>query len=280
VGEIGISAPPRTVVVAVDESWLSEAAVNAGAALADQLSAELLLFSAVSSSDEVEGRERYLKSFKLPTGAGIEVVVDEDAAGAIHQALERTDGIPCMGSHGRGRSAALLGSVATEVLARGHDAALLVGMALADRPNGKRHRVVASIDETRGSWSVLPTAANWSRWLAEDLLVITVAEPVPEPVRGVPRRVFGPDGDVDAYLADAVRQLRDAGIGVDTHAVYDPVSPADGIASYIEGEPAALLALASHARTGLDRLVFGSAAATVVARSLSPVLVVGRSDTG
>jgi nucleotide-binding universal stress UspA family protein len=279
-GEIGISAPPRTIVVAVDESSLSEAAIAAGAALAEQLGTELLLFSAVPSIDEVEARQRYLGSFKLPSAARIEVVVDEDPAGAIHQALERADGIPCMGSHGRGRSAALLGSVTTKVLARGHDAALLVGVALADRPNGKRHRVVASIDETRGSWSVLPTAANWSRWLGEDLLVITVAEPVPDPVRGVPRRVFGPDGDVDAYLADAVRQLRDAGIGVDTLAVYDPVSPADGITSYIQDEPAVLLALASHARTGLDRLVFGSAAATVVARSLSPVLVMGRADTG
>jgi nucleotide-binding universal stress UspA family protein len=278
-GEVGVTVAPTTIVVGVDGSALSEAALLAGATLADQLSAGLLLFSAVASADDVEEREQYLRSLHRSGRASVEIVVDADPAGAILQALQRGDAIACMGSHGRGRSAAVLGSVTTEILARGDTAALLVGAAFADRPTTKRHRVVACIDETPGSWSVLPAATNWSRWLAEHLVVITVAEPVPEPVRGLPRRVFGPDGDVDAYLADAVRPIREAGADVETVAVYDPVSTADGMVSFVEEAPASLLALASHVRTGLHRLVFGSAAATVVARSMSPVLVMPRSDT-
>ena len=84
--------------------------------------------------------------------------------------------------------------------------------------------------------------------------------------------------DVEAFLDTVVAPLRAAGRDVRTVPVYEPVSPTDGICSYIEDHPAALVGVCSHARSGLARIAFGSVAAGVVQRCRSPVLVSPRPD--
>ncbi len=59
-----------------------------------------------------------------------------------------------------------------------------------------------------------------------------------------------------------------------TEVVYDPISPADGIRTYLDQHPAGLVAVTTHARTGLARAVFGSQAASIVRVSPVPVLTV------
>jgi nucleotide-binding universal stress UspA family protein len=183
-----------------------------------------------------------------------------------------------MASHGRNRSAALLGSVATEVIARGHDPLVVVGPMVEPDVEGKG--VVACIDETAASRALLPSAARIADLLGEPLTVITVAEPVPTPLRpgAPPRRRFGPDEDVDRYLEAAVAPLRSEGHAVETRPVYDPVSPAAGVRDYVWQHPASLVAVASHARTGTARLLLGSAAAEIVGSVASPVFVIPRPD--
>jgi nucleotide-binding universal stress UspA family protein len=74
------------------------------------------------------------------------------------------------------------------------------------------------------------------------------------------RKVFSPDAEVE------------------TKAIYDSISPSVGLCSYLRDRPAWLVAVGSHARTGVERLVFGSVAAAIVRCSLVPVLVVPRPD--
>jgi nucleotide-binding universal stress UspA family protein len=209
------------------------------------------------------------------------VVVSLDPAGAIHEQLRqrgRDRAVACMASHGRGRSAALVGSVATEVVARGHDPLVIVGPHPDEHPGG--HGVMVAVDDSPVSASLLPIGLGWAGLLDEPLTVTTVAEPVPPPVRPdhPTRRRFGPEGDVEAFLEGLVAPVRRQGHKVDGLALYDPISPASGLELYLRDHPATLVVVASHARTGPTRIVFGSEAAAIVRRSPSPVLVVPRPD--
>jgi nucleotide-binding universal stress UspA family protein len=183
-----------------------------------------------------------------------------------------------MASHGQGRSAAVVGSVATEVVARGHDPLVIVGPHPDGHPAG--HGVAVAVDDSPASAALLPIGVGWAGLLGEPLTVTTVAEPVPPPLRPdhPARRRFGPDGDVEAFLEGLVAPLRQEGHKVEALALYDPVSPASGLDLYLRDNPATMAVVASHALTGPTRIVFGSEAAAIVRRSPSPVLVVPRPD--
>jgi nucleotide-binding universal stress UspA family protein len=273
--------PIETVVLPIDGSRLSLRAVPAALHLAGRLGAAVELLSAVKAEDEVLHRQAELEEIDLP-GVRVDraVVVDADAAAAIHRELRRLGrAVACMATHGRGRSAALVGSVATEVVARGHDPLVLVGSGYeADR---RGRGVIAWVDDHPGSAALLTVALIWGSRLAEPALVGTVAEPVPEPVGGGPeRRLFGPDGDVRAFLERLVEPLRAQGHQLGTVPVFDPIRPAEGIRSYLREHPAELSVVGTRARSGLSRIVFGSEAAHIVHGCPEPVLVVPKNEPG
>ena len=56
--------------------------------------------------------------------------------------------------------------------------------------------------------------------------------------------------------------------------VRDPVSVASGLRAHLAARPAGLVALAAHARSGLERLRLGATAADLVRTSTAPALVV------
>jgi nucleotide-binding universal stress UspA family protein len=180
-----------------------------------------------------------------------------------------------LASHGRGRTAAFIGSVATDVVARGHDPVVLVGPMVDTRP--ARCGVVACVDGTPASGAVLDVAVRWAQLLDEPLVVMTVAEPVPPPLGGgAVRRRFGPNGDVDTWLELLTAPARETLGAVDTAAVYDPIGPVAGARSFLGDRLPSLAVIASRAYTGLPRLIHGSVAFGIVFQSPSPVLVVPR----
>jgi nucleotide-binding universal stress UspA family protein len=203
-------------------------------------------------------------------------VVDADPAGAIHEAVRRWHpSVACLASHGRGRAAAITGSVATDVVARGHDPVVLVGPLFDPLP--ARCGVVACVDGTPAAAALLDVAVWWAQLLVEPLMVMTVAEPVPPPLAGgVVQRRFGPQGDADTWLELLTALARETLGEVDTAAVYDPISPAEGARRFLADRRPSIAVVASHARTGRSRLIHGSVAARIVYQSPSPVLVVPR----
>lgn len=280
-GEPRVPDTVDVLVVPIDGSDFSRVAVPTAARLAARLGAEIHLLSAVDSVDELERRERELAHVDIP-GHRVRrsVVVNRDAPEAIHEALGKLDdAVACMATHGRARSAALLGSVALEVVARGHDPLVLVSPYM-DQPR-RAAGVVACVDDSPASSSLVTMALGWAAMLGEDCTVLTVAEDAPEPVSGGPiRRGFGPDGDAEGYLAALVEPFRKAGQAVQAVVRYDPVSVWGGLYRYLLDNPAALVVANTRSWTGLRRLVFGSVAATIVRHSPSPVLVVPRAERG
>ncbi|HEX3541597.1 MAG TPA: universal stress protein [Acidimicrobiales bacterium] len=267
-----------TVVIALDGSKYAERALGVGGWLAGRLGGDVELVSAVDEEAQRAEREHYLASV-VPSlvGAhrvGTAVVVDRDPAGVIHESVRRAgDAVACLATHGRGASAALVGSVATDVVARGRDPVVLVGPLVSEDRSGAG--VVTCADERPESVALVRLAAGWGDRLAEPVVVVVVAEPVPPPLDDRPaRRLFGPDGDASAFVATLIEAAECD--GVTGEVVWDPISPADGLITYLDEHPAALVVIASRARKALEHAVFGHTDAAAVHSSPSPVLVVPR----
>jgi len=176
----------KAVLVPLDGSPFSERALPVAAWMAERLGGGLSLVSAIDSEDERAARSEFLSSVAATVGkAGVpvawSVVVDRDPAGAIHECRRQLDdAVVCLATHGRGASAALVGSVATEVVARGHDSLVLVGPLLAEKPIGTG--VVACVSGGPETTEVLRAGVAWGGWLEEPVVAAMVAEPVPDPV--------------------------------------------------------------------------------------------------
>jgi nucleotide-binding universal stress UspA family protein len=78
--------------------------------------------------------------------------------------------------------------------------------------------------------------------------------------------------EVDAYLARLQENLEQKGIDAHRRVEYGPVVLA--ILDVAEAEGADLIAMASHGRTGLARVFYGSVAAGVLNRIDRPLLLI------
>ena len=82
--------------------------------------------------------------------------------------------------------------------------------------------------------------------------------------------------EAETYLAMQQGRLRDKDISSQVRIAYGPV--VEEIAQSAEREGAELIAMASHGRTGLDRVFYGSVAAGVLHRVDRPLLLIRSLD--
>lgn len=82
--------------------------------------------------------------------------------------------------------------------------------------------------------------------------------------------------EVLADLQDLVRQLEASGYEVDVEICYG--DPAEEIANYVEAKDADLVAMTTHGRTGINKLLFGSVAQELVRRIATPLLLLRPFD--
>ncbi len=75
-----------------------------------------------------------------------------------------------------------------------------------------------------------------------------------------------------SYLETAAKSLRDRGLQV--QYVTERGSPGEGIVRYAKANEVDLIAIATHGRSGLRRLVFGSVADQVLRESGLPILLI------
>jgi nucleotide-binding universal stress UspA family protein len=135
-------------------------------------------------------------------------------------------------------------------------------------------RIVVCVDGTETSEQVLPLAISWAGALDMSVTILTVVEDAPTPFRPeVERSRFGPPVDAEAYIESLVRKWSRVFPGTDGEIARDPIGPASGIRVYLDRQPAGLLALTTHARSGMQRLRLGAQAASIVRASVAPCLV-------
>jgi len=201
----------------------------------------------------------------------VEVTVEvrlsiDTVASELEAALQlQPDAITVMASHGKGRSAAIIGSVTEDMLQRTFGPIVLVGPNV--EPNDFTGPVIVTVDGSEESEAALPLAGVWATKLMTTPWIINVADP----------RAAGP-GDADvletAYLARLTKRL---GAASDRAVQFDELHdrhPDRAIAEYAAAHDASLVVVSSHGRSGLSRLAVGSIAASVVRRATCPVVVI------
>ena len=117
-------------------------------------------------------------------------------------------------------------------------------------------------------------AAAWARALGMSLTILTVIEDAPPPLQpGRQQRRYGPNADVDSYIDELVQQWRHMAPDVDGEVFRDPIGVANGLRVHLMERPAGLVAVTTHARSGMQRALLGATAASIVHASVAPCLV-------
>jgi len=180
-----------------------------------------------------------------------------------------------MGTHGRrGIDRVRYGSVTEEVVRTAPAPVLTVR---ADGPSGVRtvRRVLAPVDFSDASKTALRHAKEIAlTYGAEIDLLHVVDEPLYPSVYEIESFDFPGQKVVEEAEEGLAALARDI-IGVE-HAMVKAVSghPVEEILSYVEDNEVDLLVIATHGRTGLNRVLLGSVAERVLRQSPIPVFLV------
>jgi nucleotide-binding universal stress UspA family protein len=259
------------VVACLDGSPFAEQILPLAHCVAAGKSVPLTIVRVVADREEFSAEEAYLKEWAHAYGARLKVLVSEDTSAAIIAELEKSPGaIPAMTTHGRTAwGEAILGSVAFEVLRSAKRPALLYRpQPVSLNPPRKITTVVAALDGGKFAEAILPAAAEIALVLKSNLLLLQVLAPE----RFTPGNLAAGDVLESSYLrntAIAVQQRH--GILPNWDVLHG--EPGDALCRYLCDMPDTLLALTTHARTGLRRALFGSIAAHCVRNAGLPMLL-------
>jgi nucleotide-binding universal stress UspA family protein len=205
----------------------------------------------------------------------IDVEYRTNEGDAAEEILRMADAIGAdlivMGTHGRtGLRRLLAGSVATAVLRGAHCAVL--ALRSHDRPrDAKEIRVILHpTDASDGSEAALQVARSLARDLGSKLVLLHV----------VPLEIFPSELAVPVdprAFGDALEAVREALDGPDLkYPVETRLVRGDAAAEILRMAREVgcdLIVMGTHGRTGLDRLLLGSVAESVLAKADCPVLV-------
>jgi nucleotide-binding universal stress UspA family protein len=213
-----------------------------------------------------EEAERYVKAVCTRLGTeGVHAtghaVVGDAGSEILRCAAEQGVSLIAMSTHGRsGLSRLALGSVAEHVLRRADVPVWLVKPG-QEGPITIR-TILVPLDGSERSATIVPVAADVAKWFGARIVLLHAFEKKKEP-----QELRPPQMPLKAPEA----RLREAGVEVKTDFLQG--DPADAILEAARESGADLIALSSHGRTGLARLVLGSVAERVVRAAPLPVLV-------
>ena len=144
------------------------------------------------------------------------------------------------------------------------------------------HCILVPLDGSKRAEAILPHVEELASRFEAKVVFLQVVEPPPimlDPetpyLEGFQQQMEAMTKQAELYLETVNGEFREKGIQSKIHVSHGPV--VDGILNTAESESADLIAIASHGRSGLSRVFYGSMAAGVLHRADRPLLVV-RSD--
>jgi nucleotide-binding universal stress UspA family protein len=288
------------IIVPLDGSFLAERALLLAAMLACRLGGELRLVEAINLpvGEEMapwgeleEAARAYLQgqADRVSQGQGVGVSTaahfgTPDAV-IVAEAADSDVEWVVMTTHGReGLQRAVLGSVAEHVLRETPVPVFLLPAAAEGCETKAIKRIAVALDGSPLSEAVLEPLCGLARKLGAAVTLIRVyGEPQsPElsqpglPARALDQEIESMELLAEEYLESLAGRLRS--FGVDTTCVAAVGhKPAEAILRLAASEGADLLAMATHGRSGLDRLRHGSVTEAVLRHSHLPMLAFGRA---
>ena len=141
-------------------------------------------------------------------------------------------------------------------------------------------RIVVGTDGSETAKQAVREAAQLAKQTGAALYIVSAFDPVPQGRLRQERleapsdieHTLGPTEDVDATLADAAKDVDDAGVEVRTIARQG--EPADAILDVAEEENADLIVVGNKGMTGAKRFLLGSVPNKVSHHAPSSVLII------
>ena len=205
------------------------------------------------------------------------------AGGILTYAVEHDVDVLVLGTHGRrGVRRLLLGSVAEEVVRKAPCPVMTVGRGAGPVEDLTGGTLLVPVDFSEHRFRLLSYARELAPVYGMDVRVVHVVE-----MKGMPD-AYGlydapPDPGRPAERAEKVLDaeldpLREQGIAVSVEVRAG--HPADEVLAAAEEDKVAFVMIATHGRTGLERMLMGSVAEKVIRQAPCPVFTVkslGRS---
>jgi nucleotide-binding universal stress UspA family protein len=259
------------ILVALDGSKTSEAVLPYLESLLHYQDADVTLATAVAPGPipqmEAGGYLKEAADRLRRKGAvvDIEVLTGKPASALTAYAAGGRFDLLALCSRGKtGLKRMLFGSVAEEILRSTTVPVLVVPPADRRQAPEAVKKIVVPLDGSHRSAAVLKPAAALAKAFGAKLCFVTVVSPTAAedlPVETVAHNLFQDQ-----------KALQKNGLEVEVAVLYG--DPTDRILAFAEENQADLIALASHGRTGLDKVVFGTVAESLLRRSRRPLLVV------
>ncbi len=210
----------------------------------------------------LDGTAKWLAAVS-PVPTSTVVVSGTGADGILERAWSSSPDLVVMATHGRGRVARFfLGSVADELVRQAEVPVLLVPTrdpAPRILPEPVLENVLVALDGSALAERVLEPALDFVRLVQGRCTLLRVAEET----QAVEAR---------AYLESIARPIRKEGIVVQTRVIVAPHA-AEAILEEADKRRGDLIALGTHGRGGLRRMLLGSVADEVIHGAVTPVLV-------
>lgn len=259
------------IVVGYDGSRRSLIAVEAGSQLARSWQCPLELVHVSPAREQPPAP---------PAGWPVRVVEGSDPAAELARLVPAPEhGLLCLATRGQNALGdALYGSV-TSAMLRGLQAPLVMVGPQAETPRRERlQRMLVCLDGSVLSEAILPTVRLWAETLAIEVRLLYVAPP---PDTGNDWQPF-PDEEERAVIdrvEQASNELRAAGADADW-MIAEEADAAGAIIRQAAYRTVDLIAMATHGRTGLRRMLMGSVSADVVRTAPTPVLLARPAELG
>jgi nucleotide-binding universal stress UspA family protein len=279
----------KRILVPLDGSRLSDAIIPLAEVLARDYEAAILLLRALPTPNSPEAQSKaeqeastYLASIAAhleARGVRVEwkVWYDEPGRAIVDAARSNDVDLIAMTTHGRGGlGRLLLGSVAETVVRTAAVPVLLVRGELSWRP-GNLGTIVVALDGSDLAEAILSVVARLAGPLDLSLELVRAIEPLPayaapELATNRAREIIEQQAaDARSYLATVAAGLEGKGLRVST-SIHLGLA-VDVILRHAQTTGAGLIAMTTHGRTGVGRLLLGSVSEAVLRAAPVPVLL-------
>jgi nucleotide-binding universal stress UspA family protein len=260
----------ENLVVPVDLSSTSLRVVPVAARMAAQVGGRVDVLTVVDTLADLPSARATLADHMERIGrqpAPIEQVVQpsRSVVGAITRHLDDNPGsMVLMSSHGHGRAAALLGSTVDELLRATFGPVIVVGPHAHDTTGDLGGTYVVPLDGSVRADGVLPIVAAWTHEFGGTPWLVEVVNDTSPANADISESAF-----VHTRAIDLGRQIHRE---IEFEVLHGNHA-AGPIVDFARWRGASLVFMATHGRTGIERLTTGSVTADVVRHVGMPVVM-------